>query len=887
MDLLAAIAADPTLLPLWAVLGFAAGMYPVGMLFQCSPCCNTCSACEEGTLPETITVTLDGFSDKSQGPDLCILKFDACYGSGAAGKVTAPGGDPETDKGPITAVSLTSGGSGYAKLGRVEPTLTATGSGEGATFTVTVVAAEDDCGVDFWKVSKVTASGGTDYTDGEQLTITVAEGDTAEQDAVVTIKTTRSAPTLAVTVDSYGGSGAEFTVATSTNTGTPATWAAASVTVTEGGSGYTDGEGVTVTGDTDRDMTVDSATGYIRTLRLAPAVEVSVTSSIGSGAVLAATFTTGTSSAGRPVWIVDAITITDGGADYEVGDGVYVSMTDGTEEWSSWFEATVDAVDASGAIESVTVTSGGEYYKDSGEIDEVVLEVYGTYFGGSYYHDDGVAENATVASGGIYYREDAEQPPYVADVTVTIDQTDPSAGAGAEITATVEDDPDSPNFGKIVSLTIVNGGDDYLAWRWLANACCGHYMNGKPITLKRDGCEYTHTECGGYTFLENGTGAGVTQTIRVAYNGPTHPPTAAVLGSSPCARTFTTQSLITDCGDFSFTASSPDGVTASVAPGGDYIGPPTSEDCCHPCCRRDEPPPEEIAVELQWANDMPSLFYERFSNAGTYPNGTYVLTKAAGLGCLAWAGNGFSVGLETCDFECQQCLKTCKVVITTPLVIVVMRGMGGTQQWNSPYQTLQDERFLSFPARPPNIEASACGEECTDACVTTTPSCSPISNTEYKFGFWAYNELFTNAVNTGAFLWMNAPWWLENVRGGYGGDSCNFQNGYFEWIYSQIPCDPSCDGPFNECCQGTAPWDAGLPMWNPLKYLELHPNYEDSWYGRNNTDGGFFANRTQDGYEEYLQAMAGGVSAFYPWTVTLPKSFRWSGIAKLKISDAQ
>ena len=46
MDLLAAIAADPTLLPLWAVMIFAAGMYPVGMMFGCSPCCGpVCKSC--------------------------------------------------------------------------------------------------------------------------------------------------------------------------------------------------------------------------------------------------------------------------------------------------------------------------------------------------------------------------------------------------------------------------------------------------------------------------------------------------------------------------------------------------------------------------------------------------------------------------------------------------------------------------------------------------------------------------------------------------------------------------------------------------------------------------------------------------------------------------
>jgi hypothetical protein len=589
MDLLAAIAAEPTLLPLWAVLAFAAGMYPVGMLFQCSPCCNTCDVCEEGTLPETITVTLSGVASTKQGPDLCVLSFESCYGGGAAGKVTAPGGDPETDKGPITAVTLTNGGSGYAKLGRVEPTLTATGSGDGAAFTVTVEAAEDACGLDFWKVSKVTASGGTGYTDGEQLTITVAEGDTAEQDAVVTIKTTRSAPTLAIEVDTYGGSGAEFTVATSPNPGTPATWAAASVTVTEGGSGYTDGEGVTVTGDTARDVTVEAATGFVRTVRLAPTVEVSVATSLGSGAVLEAAFTTGTATySGRPVWIVDAITITDGGTGYEVGDGVHVSVTDGTEEWSSYFEATVDAVDASGAIESVTVTSGGEYYKDSGEIDEVVLEVYGTYFGGSYYHDDGVAAEATITSGGVYYREDAEQPPYVADVTVTISQTLPSAGAGAEITATVEDDPDSPDFGKIVSLAIDNGGDDYLAHELFAD-CLSRLDDRSYVLKKTDQCIYAYASPRGECVLFQ-------EILTVEYRGPSQPMRLGLSVRKPNGSTrdngelvffeassaiMLADSNVEDCSYINVTATGgtgvPENATATIVGGGDYVEPPPAQ----------------------------------------------------------------------------------------------------------------------------------------------------------------------------------------------------------------------------------------------------------------------------------------------------------------------
>ena len=45
MDILAALASDPTALPLWAVLAFAASMYPVGMLFGCQSCCQVCQSC--------------------------------------------------------------------------------------------------------------------------------------------------------------------------------------------------------------------------------------------------------------------------------------------------------------------------------------------------------------------------------------------------------------------------------------------------------------------------------------------------------------------------------------------------------------------------------------------------------------------------------------------------------------------------------------------------------------------------------------------------------------------------------------------------------------------------------------------------------------------------
>ena len=60
--------AEPTALILWSLLAFAAGMYPVGLMLgsTCSPCCGTpCTQCTQGSLPDTVTVTLSGFPNQN------------------------------------------------------------------------------------------------------------------------------------------------------------------------------------------------------------------------------------------------------------------------------------------------------------------------------------------------------------------------------------------------------------------------------------------------------------------------------------------------------------------------------------------------------------------------------------------------------------------------------------------------------------------------------------------------------------------------------------------------------------------------------------------------------------------------------------------------------
>lgn len=417
LELLAAIHdMDPTAAILWSLLAFAASMYPLGIMLgsECSPCCPC--PCPTGTLPDTLTVTFSGLPDQTRGPDNIGLSFSSCFGSGAAGRILEPGGVAGTDDGPISSVSLTNAGSGYARLGRVAPTITASGGGTGATLAVVLETAKDACNIDYWSVSSVTVSaGGTGYTDGEPVTFTEASGDSVDA----------------------------------------------------------------------------GASGTINTVRVEPTVSASVFSFAGSGATLTPTLTQGTDFNGKTVWSVDSMTIDDPGAYYEVYDSVSVTPDDGTT--SSFFYGSVSSVDGNGGITGIDIYGAGEFYKATDEVESV-----------------------TVTGGGVYYREDPEEEPYVAAVTVTITQSYPSDGTGGVIAASVDDDPESETFGKLSGLSISNAGDDYLAWEWKNTKCCGWYWDDKPVVVRRvtldnqDPCDLTFTSCYGSGAAGNVTAPGNT-----------------------------------------------------------------------------------------------------------------------------------------------------------------------------------------------------------------------------------------------------------------------------------------------------------------------------------------------------------------------------------------
>lgn len=124
MDLLAIAVADPTVLPLWAAFLFAVGMYPVGMFFGCTPCCDPCVCASGATLPDTITVTLDGFNatpDDDPPPDTNPeVSLTITSQSGADAQLTAVLGEVTFFRGGvpfvlfgIQSVTINNAGNGY------------------------------------------------------------------------------------------------------------------------------------------------------------------------------------------------------------------------------------------------------------------------------------------------------------------------------------------------------------------------------------------------------------------------------------------------------------------------------------------------------------------------------------------------------------------------------------------------------------------------------------------------------------------------------------------------------------------------------------------------------------------------------------------------------
>jgi hypothetical protein len=350
---------------------------------------------------------------------LVWLRLSSCFGTGATAIVTAPTGHLSTDMGPITAAVIDSPGSGYAKLGRVAPTLTLSGSGSGATFTPTLSASYDACGVPLWSIASVSCSGGEGYSNGELLSIGLGAGvqqphSHADAYAYVIVHTEpRSEPPLVA--EATTGSGATFTVATAATVdgylrqGNP-TWLVSAVLVDGETAGYVDKEPLTFSypaGVTEQ----EAASARVRTVRAKPTVEATTLGGA-SLTVLLSSFhvshldqpTFGFGTLGDKLWRVSGVRVIDGGAGHSNGDPVTFTVTNGTQVTTAsgtivtgtgarenplltpyvWgFDGTTAG---SGAVLSATMASNGGAPEETWRVDAITVVDGGSgYQVGEYF----------------------------------------------------------------------------------------------------------------------------------------------------------------------------------------------------------------------------------------------------------------------------------------------------------------------------------------------------------------------------------------------------------------------------------------------------------------------------------------------------------------------
>src|SRR6267143_258148 len=229
-----------------------------------------------------------------------------------------------------------------------------------------------------------------------------------------------------------------------------------SITITNGGSGYTSNPSVTFSGAAG--STSASASAAVG------AVVTGITLSSGgtgysSGTTVNITDTAGTGSGAtaKPVlaFVVSSIAVTSGGTGYAVND--LVNLTGGG---GSGATAAVGAVGTGGVITSVTVTNGGTGYTTAptvssitsaagtgavlapavktGTVGAVLAAVLAT---------TGTINAITVTNGGSFY------------TTPTATITDPAAtpGTGATVSAVLK----AGTYGVVYAVTLTNGGSGY------------------------------------------------------------------------------------------------------------------------------------------------------------------------------------------------------------------------------------------------------------------------------------------------------------------------------------------------------------------------------------------------------------------------------------------
>lgn len=262
-------------------------------------------------------------------------------------------------------------------------------------------------------------------------------------------------PTLSLSAP--GGTGAVLTVTKYTPFGE---WFRIdSIAVADGGSGYTDNSQVIITlGENDEAFPQQATPDIrIRTMR-PPNDEWTLTQwmyipwletweqipMVGTGLVISLTLAP--TYEGSPFYNASSVNVVAGGSGYSVGEFLGVDAVEqGTEGGESVYGAFLEitSVGPGGAVTGFGILEAGR-------------------FAGI---DTGVIHSIEFGSWRGAYRKRVGQ---ACNVTVAVTQQPPSNGSGAIITAVIQNDPTKNGFGTITGLTVVNGGENYVA------RCCGN-----------------------------------------------------------------------------------------------------------------------------------------------------------------------------------------------------------------------------------------------------------------------------------------------------------------------------------------------------------------------------------------------------------------------------
>lgn len=559
--------------------------------------CNACNEAGEDLLPETITVTFSDMPDKIESRSFVGLSVTGCMGQGAAGVALSPlvnVGDPG---GPLADIVLTSGGSGYARLGRVAPELTLSvtnskGYGvevQGSFSTPT----KNACGCnDLWTLTGLTITNpGQHYADFEVCEVVPLPGSFMTVGSSGRVRVQKNIPTLSVSTPYSLGTGAEFQISYETTqywspidySTLENAWAISSVVVTNGGSGY--GDWTPLSFDVgEENVIVYSPTCYVRTVRVEPSVQLTVPSLTGQGVSLRATFNQQTGIFNDVNWILrgDTVVVDEAGSGYVVGDQVDALVVDGSA--SANFAGYVSQVSPTGGVLEVQHTQEGSYFKDTGVLGPIAY-----LYGGVVYSTPGEITQIILQTYGTYYKEDPEAEPCVAEVTVGIGQTfgvgDPNNNS-ASATATVDVDPTSETFGQVTEITLDNPGDNYIARYWIPYECCGEFWQQKPFVLQQFNDYYVCSYYHGFCWLD--------ASIIVTFGGIGNGVSLSYGARGTCGGFGNTTKPVKNCLEDEITlegstTEGPDGTKITISPGGKY--------------RTDWPPlrqPDYASITLAW-----------------------------------------------------------------------------------------------------------------------------------------------------------------------------------------------------------------------------------------------------------------------------------------------